>query len=127
MEATTVLKTATVLLAITAHGGRALACVRFARDAEPPAWLAMIHSVPAASAVTLLVRAAATAGARAVGAGAVRARGARRRDAQSGLPPEPQAGAQRPDRRARRPARDRLHHAGGGGVQAAARSVRSGS
>src|ERR1700757_3668271 len=62
MEPTTVLKTATVLLAITAVGGLVLAYTRFARDAEPPAWLAMIHGPLAASAVTLLIYAAATVG-----------------------------------------------------------------
>jgi len=62
MEPVTVLRTATVLLALTALGGLTLAYVRFARDAEPPAWLAMVHGLIAASAVTLLLYAGATVG-----------------------------------------------------------------
>ncbi len=62
MEPITVLKTATVLLALTALGGLTLAYIRFAHDAEPPAWLAMVHGLIAASAVTLLLYAGATVG-----------------------------------------------------------------
>jgi len=62
MEPATLLKTATVLLALTALGGLALAGIRFARDAEPPAWLAMVHGLIAGAALTLLIYGAATVG-----------------------------------------------------------------
>ena len=62
MEPVTLMRTATVLLAITAVGGLVLASIRFARDAEPPAWLAMVHGLLAGAAVTLLLYAAFTVG-----------------------------------------------------------------
>jgi hypothetical protein len=62
MDPTTILKTATVLLALTALGGLTLAGIRFTRDAEPPAWLAMVHGLIAGAALTLLIYAAFTVG-----------------------------------------------------------------
>jgi uncharacterized membrane protein HdeD (DUF308 family) len=49
------LQVATVLLALTALGGIAMAGVRFARTVNPPAWLAMLHGLLASSGLTLLI------------------------------------------------------------------------
>lgn len=54
------LQTATLLLAITALGGLLMAGIRFASKRNPPAWLAMLHGLLAASGLTLLVYAAFT-------------------------------------------------------------------
>ena len=62
MEPTLMIRTAAVLLTITALGGHGQAAVRFASDKQPPAWLAMVHGLLAAAAVTLLIYAAATVG-----------------------------------------------------------------
>jgi hypothetical protein len=62
MEASLFVRTAAVLLAITALGGLAMAGIRFAADKQPPAWLAMVHGLLAGAAVTLLIFAAATVG-----------------------------------------------------------------
>jgi hypothetical protein len=62
MEPTLMIRTAAVLLTITALGGLTLAGIRFASDKQPPAWLAMLHGLLAAAAVTLLLYAAATVG-----------------------------------------------------------------
>ena len=56
----TMLQTATILLAITALGGLLMAAIRFTRKHNPPAWLAMLHGLLAASGLTLLVYAIAT-------------------------------------------------------------------
>ena len=55
MEAALVLKTSLVLLSITALGGLVMAVTRFGRDANPPSWLAMLHGLLAASALSLLL------------------------------------------------------------------------
>ena len=47
------LQPATVLFAIGAHGGVSMAAIRFARSANPPAWLAMLHGLLAAAGLTL--------------------------------------------------------------------------
>ena len=60
MEPGSILKTATVLLALGALGGLLMAGMRFAGRPHPPAWLAMLHGVLAAAAITLLLYAAAT-------------------------------------------------------------------
>lgn len=60
MDAATILKTATVLLAITALGGLVMAVMRFAGAERPPSWLAMIHGLLAASGLTLLLYAGFT-------------------------------------------------------------------
>ena len=62
MEPTLIIRTAAVLLAITALGGLAMAAIRFSGDRQPPAWLAMLHGLLAGAAVTLLIFAAATVG-----------------------------------------------------------------
>jgi len=62
MNATLMIRTAAVLLIITALGGLAMAGMRFSGDKQPPAWLAMLHGVLAAAAATLLIYAAATVG-----------------------------------------------------------------
>ncbi len=62
MEPTLFVRTAAVLLTITALGGLAMAAIRFASDKQPPAWLAMLHGLLAGAALTLLIFAAATVG-----------------------------------------------------------------
>lgn len=54
------LQTATILLAITALGGLLMAIIRFSRKHNPPAWLAMLHGLLAASGLTLLAYAVCT-------------------------------------------------------------------
>jgi peptidoglycan/LPS O-acetylase OafA/YrhL len=61
MDATLMLKTSTVLFAIAALGGAAMALMRFGGTPRPPHWLAMLHGFLAGAALTLLVYAAATA------------------------------------------------------------------
>lgn len=48
------LQTSVALFAIAALGGIAMATIRFARGVNPPAWLAMLHGLLAASGLTLL-------------------------------------------------------------------------
>lgn len=48
------LQTATILLALTALGGLLMAGIRFGGKRNPPAWLAMLHGLLAASGLTLL-------------------------------------------------------------------------
>ncbi|TZF85104.1 hypothetical protein [Cognatilysobacter lacus] len=48
------LHTATLLFVLTALGGILMAGIRFARKQNPPAWIAMVHGLLAASAMTLL-------------------------------------------------------------------------
>ena len=62
MEPASILLTSTILLAIAAAGGLIMAGMRFVRDRQPPAWLAMLHGFLAAAAVTLLLYAVATVG-----------------------------------------------------------------
>jgi len=54
------LQTATILLAVTALGGLLMAGIRFSRKHNPPAWLAMLHGLLAASGLTLLAYAVCT-------------------------------------------------------------------
>lgn len=54
------LQTATALLALTALGGLLMAGIRFSRKHNPPAWLAMLHGLLAASGLTLLAYAVCT-------------------------------------------------------------------
>ncbi|MCI4568959.1 hypothetical protein [Lysobacter sp. CFH 32150] len=49
------LQVATILLGITALGGLLMAGIRFATKTNPPAWLAMLHGLLAASGLTLLI------------------------------------------------------------------------
>lgn len=62
MDVQTMLKTAIVLLALTAAGGLVLAGIRFMGRPHPPTWLAMVHGLLAAAGLTLLLYAAFTAG-----------------------------------------------------------------
>jgi hypothetical protein len=62
MEPLRMMETATGLLVLAAFGGLVMAGIRFAGKDHPPIWLAMLHGVLAAAAVTLLVYAAATVG-----------------------------------------------------------------
>jgi hypothetical protein len=71
MEPTLIIRTAAVLLTIAALGGVAMAGMRFAGDKQPPAWLAMVHGLLAAAAVTLLIYAAATVGLPGIALGAL--------------------------------------------------------
>ncbi|SFK49469.1 hypothetical protein [Lysobacter sp. cf310] len=54
------LQTATIVLAITALGGLLMASIRFFSKRNPPAWLAMLHGLLAASGLTLLAYAVCT-------------------------------------------------------------------
>lgn len=56
------LKTAVILLALTALGGVAMAFIRFSGTERPPAWMAMGHGLLAGSGLTLLLYAAFTTG-----------------------------------------------------------------
>jgi hypothetical protein len=60
MAETTMLQTATILLAITALGGLLMAGIRFGKKVNPPAWIAMVHGLLAASGLTLLAYAVCT-------------------------------------------------------------------
>jgi len=62
MEPMLMVRTAAVLLAITALGGLALAGISFSGDRRPPAWLAMLHGLLAGAAITLLAYAWCTVG-----------------------------------------------------------------
>lgn len=62
MDVQTMLKTAVILLAITALGGLLIAGMRFSGRPHPPSWLAMLHGLLAGSGLTLLLYAAFTAG-----------------------------------------------------------------
>lgn len=62
MDAIEMLRTAAALLALAALGGLAMAAIRFARKANPPAWISMLHGVLAAAALTLMAYAAARGG-----------------------------------------------------------------
>ncbi|AXK72123.1 hypothetical protein DWG18_07400 [Lysobacter sp. TY2-98] len=54
------LQTAAILFLIAALGGLVMAGIRFAAKRNPPAWLAMLHGLLAASGLTLLVYAVCT-------------------------------------------------------------------
>jgi hypothetical protein len=62
MEPLLIMKTACVLLAVTALGGLAMAGMRFAGKPQPPTSLAMLHGLLAGAAVTLLLYAFFTVG-----------------------------------------------------------------
>lgn len=62
MEQMLMVRTAAVLLAITALGGLAMAAVRLGSEKQPPSWLAMLHGLLAGAALTLLIYAWFTAG-----------------------------------------------------------------
>ncbi|MCX7041387.1 MAG: hypothetical protein NT117_01590 [Gammaproteobacteria bacterium] len=54
----TMLQTAVVIFAIAAAGGLLLAGIRFFANINPPAWIAMVHGLLAASGLTLAIYAA---------------------------------------------------------------------
>lgn len=62
MEPVLMMKTASVLLALAALGGLAMAGIRFAGKPQPPSWLAMLHGFLAGGAATLLLYAYFTVG-----------------------------------------------------------------
>ncbi len=62
MEPALMMRTALVLLTLTAIGGVAMAGIRFSRNANPPSWLAMGHGLLAGAALTLLIYAYFTVG-----------------------------------------------------------------
>jgi len=55
MDPSLILRTSSVLLAITAGGGLVMAAIRFGGKPHPPSWLAMLHGFLAAAGLTLLV------------------------------------------------------------------------
>lgn len=62
MDSATMMKTATILLALTAVGGLLMAFIRFSGAERPPSWIAMAHGLLAGSGLTLLLYAGFTAG-----------------------------------------------------------------
>lgn len=58
METMTMLQTSVVVFAIGAAGGLVMAGIRFFASINPPAWLAMVHGLLAASGLTLAIYAA---------------------------------------------------------------------
>ena len=62
MDAQTMLRTAIVLLAITAVGGLLMAGMRFSGRPHPPSFIAMVHGLLAASGLTLILYAGLTGG-----------------------------------------------------------------
>jgi hypothetical protein len=62
MEPALMMKTALALLSVTALGGVLMAFIRLGRNVNPPSWLAMLHGLLAASALTLLLYAYCTTG-----------------------------------------------------------------
>jgi hypothetical protein len=62
MDAQTMLRTAVILLALTAAGGVLIAGIRFSGRPHPPSWLAMLHGLLAGGGLTLLIYAGVVAG-----------------------------------------------------------------
>ena len=62
MENLTMLQWAVVIFAVAAGGGLLMAGIRFFANINPPAWIAMVHGLLAASGLTLAVYAALTTG-----------------------------------------------------------------
>jgi hypothetical protein len=62
MESLMIMKTACALLAVAALGGLTMAGMSFGGRPQPPAWLAMLHGMLAAAALTLLLYAYFTVG-----------------------------------------------------------------
>jgi hypothetical protein len=60
MDPLMMLRTAVVLLVLTAGGGLVMAAIRFGGKPRPPHWLAMLHGLLAGAAVTLIAYAAFT-------------------------------------------------------------------
>jgi hypothetical protein len=55
MDIQHMLRTAVVLLALTALGGLLMAGIRFSGKPHPPSWIAMAHGLLAGSGLTLLL------------------------------------------------------------------------
>ncbi|HZR35310.1 MAG TPA: hypothetical protein VFA75_08025 [Nevskia sp.] len=62
MTALAMLQTSVILLVLAAAGGLVMAGIRFSGRPHPPSWLAMLHGLLAAGALTLLLYAACVAG-----------------------------------------------------------------
>lgn len=62
MDHMTMLQAAVVIFAIAAGGGLLMAGIRFFANINPPAWMAMVHGLLAASGLTLAIFAALTVG-----------------------------------------------------------------
>ncbi|HEX4896709.1 MAG TPA: hypothetical protein VFV11_10315 [Solimonas sp.] len=62
MDAQTMLRTAVILLAVTALGGLLMAGMRFSGRPHPPTLITMVHGLLAASGLTLVLYVAFTAG-----------------------------------------------------------------
>lgn len=62
MDAMTMIKTATILLALTAAGGLLMAIIRFGGADRPPSWIAMLHGLLAGAGLTLMLYAGFTSG-----------------------------------------------------------------
>jgi hypothetical protein len=62
MDVQTMLRTAVVLLAVTAAGGLLAAAFRFSGRPHPPSFLAMVHGLLAAAGLTLVLYVAVTNG-----------------------------------------------------------------
>ena len=62
MDAQTMLRTAIVLLAITAVGGLLMAGLRFSGHPRPPSSIAMVHGLLAAAGLTLILYAGLASG-----------------------------------------------------------------
>lgn len=62
MDPVTMMKTAAVLLGLTALGGVLMAGMRFSGADRPPSWIAMAHGLLAGAGLTLLLYAGFTAG-----------------------------------------------------------------
>jgi hypothetical protein len=62
MDVQTMLRTAVILLAVTALGGLLMAGMRFSGRPHPPTFITMVHGLLAASGLTLVLYVAFTAG-----------------------------------------------------------------
>jgi len=62
MEPLLMMKTATVLLTVSALGGLVMAGIRFSGQPHPPSWLAMLYGFLSVAALTLLLYAYFTVG-----------------------------------------------------------------
>ena len=62
MDATLMLRTAVVLLGLTAVVGVVMAGIRFGRTRNPPAWVSLVHGLLAGGALTLILYAAVVLG-----------------------------------------------------------------
>ena len=62
MDVQTMLRTAVILLAVTALGGLLMAGMRFSGRPQPPTLITMVHGLLAASGLTLVLYVAFTAG-----------------------------------------------------------------